>query len=44
MELHYKTVILSAQVGFKGSYGHVLVHKLISRGFEVVLVIFKKGW
>ena len=43
MELHYKTVIPSAQVGFEGTYGHVLVHKLLLYGFEVVLVIFEKG-
>ena len=43
MELHYRTVIPSAQVGFQGSYGHGLIYKLLLSGFEV-LVIFEKGW
>ena len=43
MELYYKTVILSAQVGFEGTYGHVLVHRWNLYVFEVVLVIFEKG-
>ena len=43
MELLYRTVILSAQVGFEGAYGHVLGHKLIVYGLEAVLVILEKG-
>ena len=43
MELHYKMVILSAQVGFEGTYGYILVIKLLLYGLEVVLVIFEKG-
>ena len=39
----HKTVIPSAQVRFEGTYGHVLIHKLLSYGFEVVLVIFEKS-
>ena len=42
-ELHYKTVILSAQVRFEGTYGHLLVIRLLLYGLEVVLVIFDKG-
>ena len=43
MELHNKTVIPGAQVGFEGTYGHVLVIKLLLHGLEVVLVIFEEG-
>ena len=43
MELHYKIVILSAQVGVEGTYGHVLVHGWYLYVFEVVLLIFEKG-
>ena len=43
MELHYTTVTSSAQVEFEGTYGHVLVNKLLLYSFEVVLVIFDEG-
>ena len=33
----------SAQVGFEGIYGHVLVIKLLLNGLEMVLIIFEKG-
>ena len=42
MELHYRTVIPSSQVGFEGTYGYVLVHEFLLYGFEVVLVFFEK--
>ena len=43
MELRYKTVTPSAQVGFEGTYGHILVIKLLLYGLKVVLVIFEEG-
>ena len=43
MELNHKMVIPSAQVGFEGTYGHVLVIKLLLYGLGVVLVVFEKG-
>ena len=36
-------VIPSDQVGFEGTYSHVLVYKLLLYGVEVVLVIFEKS-
>ena len=36
-------VIPSAQVGFEGTNGHVLIIKLLLYGLEVVLVIFEEG-
>ena len=35
-------VIPSAQVGFEGTYSHILFYKLLLYGFEVVLVILRK--
>ena len=43
MELHYKTVIPSAQVGFEVTYGHGLIHRLNLYVFGVVLDIFDKS-
>ena len=43
MELHYRTVIPSAQVVFQGPYSYVLIFKLLLSNFEVVSVIFEKG-
>ena len=42
MELHYRIVLPSAQVGFEGTYGHVLSHRLHLSTFGVVLAIFEK--
>ena len=30
-------------MGFEGTYGHILIIKLLLYGLEVVLVIFEKG-
>ena len=42
-ELHYRVIILSAQVGLQGTYSYVLVDSLLLYIFWVALVVFEKG-